>query len=56
MDEAKRDGEVQIKRKDGTVFTIHPIQKEESPLDIEGIDLSLTAEEIVAAIREVRER
>ncbi len=56
LEEAKREGEVRIKRKDGTVYSIRPVQKKESPLDVEGVDLSLTAEEIVAAIREIRER
>ncbi len=56
LEEAKREGEVRIKRKDGTVYSIRPVQKKGSPLDVEGVDLSLTAEEIVAAIREIRER
>jgi len=33
-----------------------PVPKKELPLDVRGIDLNLTAEEIVRIIRETRER
>ncbi len=56
LDQARKEGEVIIKRKDGTSFVIKPIPKNESPLDVEGVDLSLTRDQIVEAIRETRER
>ena len=56
LEKAKSEGKVLIKRKDGTLFLIQPIQKSKSPLDVDGIDLGITADEIVEVVREVRER
>ena len=56
LDKAKDDGEVYINRKDGTSFVIKPIKKDSSPLDVEGIDISITSDEIVEVLREVRSR
>ena len=56
LDEAKRKGAVRIKRRDGSEFEIAPIRAKSSPLDVEGIDLRIGAEEIVSAVREMRER
>ena len=53
---AQAEGKVLIKRKDGSVFLIQPVPKVESPLDVEGVDLGLSADEIVQIVREVRER
>jgi hypothetical protein len=54
LDEALKEGEVQIKRKDGQIFILRPGKKQESPLDVEGVDIDLTAEEIVQFIHEGR--
>jgi prevent-host-death family protein len=56
LDNAERDGEVRIVRKNGTVFVIRPERNRRSPLDVPGIDLGITAKEIVELIREGRER
>jgi len=56
LDEAKQGGEIRIKRRDGSVFSLRPVRSERSPLDVPGIDTDITAQEIVAAIREGRER
>lgn len=56
LEKAKSEGKVLIKRKDGTLFLIQPIKKSKSPLDVDGIDLDITADEIVEIVREVRER
>lgn len=45
-----------MKRKDGPSVGAKPVQKSESPLDVEGIDLSLSSDEIVEILRESRER
>jgi hypothetical protein len=55
LEEAARTGGVRIRREDGQTFLLTPAS-ETSPLDIPGIDLCLTADEIVAAVREGRER
>lgn len=54
LDKAAREGEVRVKRKDGQVFVIRPVAPEDSPLDVEGVDLGLTAEEILQFIQESR--
>ena len=56
QEKAKSEGRVLVKRKDGTVFMIQPVEKPESPLDVEGINLKLTADEIVGMVREIRRR
>ena len=54
LEEAVRKGDVRIKRRDGQIFSVKPQLVEESPLDVEGIDLEITADEIVGFIREGR--
>ncbi|MFT5370230.1 MAG: antitoxin (DNA-binding transcriptional repressor) of toxin-antitoxin stability system [Candidatus Latescibacterota bacterium] len=56
LEDAQAGGEVRIKRKDGREFAIKPAAKNESPLNVEGIDLSVSASEIVDVVREIRER
>jgi len=56
LDQAACDGEVIVKRKDGQVFTIKPVKHVTSPLDIQGVDLGITTEEIVDFIRKGREK
>ena len=54
LDMAALEGEVRIQRRDGQTFVLRPEQAVESPLDIEGIDLNISAEEIVNYIHEGR--
>lgn len=54
LDQAAREGEVRIKRKDGRVFVLKLETSRDSPLDVEGLDLGLTAQEIVQLVREGR--
>ncbi len=54
LEQAAREGEVKIKRKDGQTFVIRPEKKAGSPLDVEGLDLGITASEIVQFIQEGR--
>ena len=56
LDEAKDGGEVRIKRRDGAEYAVQRVDRTGSPLDVPGVDTDLTREEIVAAIRESRER
>jgi antitoxin (DNA-binding transcriptional repressor) of toxin-antitoxin stability system len=56
LEQARKVGEVLIKRKDGTVFVIKPIAKNESPLDVKGVDLKMSRDEIVDVVREIRQR
>lgn len=55
--QAEKDGEVWITHRSGKVFIIRPEPRTgRSPLDVPGVDTGITREEIVAAIREGRER
>lgn len=56
LDEAERDGAVEIRRRDGTVFRIQPLRRSKaSPLDVKGLKLEVSAAELVAIVREGRE-
>ena len=54
LDQAAKEGEVRIKRKDGRVFVLRLLQRTQSPLDVEGIDLGISTQEIVDFIDEGR--
>ena len=56
LDEARRKGAVRIRRRDGQEFVLRPIEPDGSPLDVEGLNLDWSRDEIVAAVREGRER
>ena len=56
LDTAQKDGSVLVKRRDGTVFEIHPVPKKDSPMDVKGVDIGLTAMNKVDIVREIRER
>ena len=56
LDEAFREGRVQIRRRDGRTFTITPARVVRSPLDVPGLSCDVTTDEIVKAVRMGRER
>jgi hypothetical protein len=56
LDAARSQGEVRIKAQDGREYAVRPIVSSASPFDIPGVDLNLSAGEIVRFVREVRER
>ena len=57
LDEAERDGAVEIRRRDGSVFRILPLRKSKaSPLDVKGVKVKVSTDDLVAIVREGRER
>ena len=56
LEEAKKEGAVCIKKRDGQTFYLKPAAPKKSPLDIEGVDLGLSSAEIVELLRKGRER
>jgi antitoxin Phd len=54
LENAAQEGEVRVKRRDGQVFVIRPQVDRRSPLDVDGVDLQLSRDEIVRAVREGR--
>lgn len=56
LDEAKKEGVVCIKKRDGETFYLRPAPPGKSPLDVKGVDLGLSSDEIVDLIKRGRER
>src|SRR5271157_1333667 len=54
LDRARREGQVEIRRRDGQSFVVRPTEGGGSPLDVPGVETSLSREEIVALVRESR--
>ena len=51
LDEALKKGEVKIRRKDGSLFVLRPINEDESPLDIKALSLDISEKDIVESVR-----
>ena len=56
LDAAQQGGAVRIRRRDGRTFVLHPETSNRSPLDVEGVDLGISAGDIVSLVRESRSR
>ena len=56
LEQASIDGEVRIKRRDGRKYILKPESDKKSPLDGKGVDIGISASEIVDFVREGRER
>ena len=56
LDDARQEGEVQIKRRDGQTFVLKPFDQEKSPLDVTGVTTGISLSELNSAVRESRER
>ncbi len=56
LDKAKKEGKVLIKRRDGSSFFLSPLPLAESPLNVRGINIDLTSQEIIDVLKEVRRR
>ncbi|OGO73619.1 MAG: prevent-host-death protein [Chloroflexi bacterium RIFOXYC12_FULL_59_14] len=54
LEQALREGEVRVRRRDGRVFVIKPEVKSDSPFAVKSVDLGITTEEIVQFVRESR--
>jgi antitoxin (DNA-binding transcriptional repressor) of toxin-antitoxin stability system len=57
LEEARRGGSVQIRRRDGQIFELRPAAKSlkgKSPLDVPGVQLGLSRREILSFIHEGR--
>jgi len=54
LEEAWINGAVQIRRRDGQRFVVRAERDARSPLDVQGVNLDLTSDEIVAFVHEGR--
>ena len=55
LEEATAEGEVRIQSKEGRLFVLKP-ERRRSSLDVAGVDIEISREEIVSIVRESRER
>lgn len=56
LEDARREGEVILKRRDGQAFVVKPERLNSSPLDVQGTNVNLTRGDIVKFVRESRQR
>lgn len=56
LEDAKKNGEVLIRRRDGSVFSLKPESRDQSPLDVPGVSLNLRPGESRKWIRQSRAR
>ena len=56
LNQAQKKGEIFIKRKDGSLFSLKPLTKSGSPLDVTGVDVNISKEEIAEYLKDIRER
>ncbi|MBD3376616.1 type II toxin-antitoxin system Phd/YefM family antitoxin [candidate division KSB1 bacterium] len=54
LNRAKEEGQVMIKRKDGSTFILKPVYEQSSPLDVQGLDTGISRKEIIEIQREIR--
>lgn len=50
------ENEVIIKRRNGETFSLRRVRRESSPLDVRGVTVGVSSSELVATVREGRER
>ena len=54
LNRASREGEVEIRRRDGQVFVVRPTARRGSPLNVPGVGSGLAREELLNLVRESR--
>lgn len=55
LEQARREGRVQIRRRNGELFVLQPAKTSGSPLDVPGVRVNLRAGELTRWIQEGRE-
>lgn len=55
LEQARREGRVQIRRRNGELFVLQPAKLSGSPLDVPGVRVNLRAGELTQWIREGRD-
>lgn len=54
LNRARREGQVEIRRRNGQAFVVRPATRAGSPLDVPAADAGLSREEVVGLVRESR--
>jgi len=55
LEQSRREGQVQIRRRDGQLFVVQPAAGAGSPLDVPGVSGHLRRGELAALLQESRE-
>jgi len=53
---AKKEGVICISKRNGEAFYVTPVKPKKSPLDVEGVDLELSRDDITSIVKEGRDR
>ena len=56
LDEASREGRVQIRRRDGSLFEVASVEANKSALEVPGLHTDISTSEIVSVVRASRSR
>ena len=56
LDTASREGKVLIRRRDGSLFSLVPEKRKQSPFDVDGIATDVSTKELVETLRAERAR
>ena len=56
LEQARQEGEVRIRREDGQTFVLKIEKAKQSALDVKGVDLGISTDEIIGFIREGRKQ
>ena len=56
LDQARREGQVRIRRQDGSTFVLQPVTTADSPLDVPGVRSRLRRGELVELLHAERAR
>ncbi len=55
LNRARREGQVEIRRRDGHCFVVRPVASGGSPLEVPGVDTDLSRDEVVGLVRKSRQ-
>jgi hypothetical protein len=56
LEQARQEGEIRIRREDGQTFVLKPENARQSALDVKGVGLGISTDEIIEFIREGRKQ
>lgn len=56
LETASKEGKVLIRRRDGSLFSLVPEKRSQSPFDVDGISTGVSTKDIVGTLRSERGR
>lgn len=55
LEEATSEGEVAIRKESGQIYILRPLDENDSPLNIKGVNVNLSIDDLNQSVRESRE-